>query len=388
MILVALATHVGDIDQAIELAKQITEIGGASAHKAQVIVADTAPNSKVEELKHELQKAFYAVDLDIVQAKETRGPLDPSTAPHTPVANSMFREILRVISERGNTLPILLIEPDITVIRPDWLDQLENEYIRARASGKEILAARIPLRNYTHQLVQMPKPLTGIFRRLVSVSQDAKAFYSPIPMVIPPNFSEITQLYRNARWTPWEITSRQELESKIGVTELIAHAHDSTNWGLNGDVFCFDAPVEDKSTRSADLDVAAIVHGTRDSSLFNLIFRTATLPEVVGQDLQAASEIIDAKVDAAYEGSDTTLKVEGAITEEGKFEVTEITELQPTPVDIDTPPVAQTECPGLKYPCCGQPVECSCPVEPVDKSPEPVKVDARAVSIAARNKKR
>ena len=354
MILVALATHAGDIDQAIELAKQITEIGGASTHKAQVVVADTAPNYKVEELKKELQKAFYSVDLDVVRVKEMRGPLDPSTAPHTPAANAMFREILRVTSERGNTLPILLIEPDITVIRQDWLDQLENEYIRARASGKEILAARIPLRNYNHQLAQLPKPLTGIVRRLVSVSQDAKVLYSPIPMVIPPNFAEITQLYQKSVWTPWEITSNLELEAKIGATELITHAHDSTNWSLNGNVFCFEAPVEDKSPRSTDIDVAAIVHGTKDSSLFNLIFRAVELPEVVKQDLKAAFEIIDAKVDT--------------VTEEGEPEVTSI---EP-----------------LKYPCCGQPVECSCPTEQVDKSPEPAKVDARAAAIAARNKKK
>ena len=400
MILVSIATHAGDIDQAIELAKQITEIGGASAHKAQVVVADTVSNDKIEELKNELLKAFYSVDLDIVKAQETRGPLDPSTAPHAPAANSMFRETLRVITERGNTLPILLIEPDITVLSADWLDKLESEYIRARASGKEILAAKIPLRNYSHQIVQAQKPLTGVFRRLVSVKQDAKSFYSPIPMVIPPNFSEITQLYQKSRWTPWEITSRLELEAKIGATELITHSHDSTNWRLEDGMFYFDAPAEDKSTRAASLDTAVIVHGTKDASLFNLIFREPALPEVVKQDLQAAFEILDAKVDTAYEGGDTAVKVEGNITEDGKVEVTSITAVDPTPVDIGTPPelveeVTPTEPTPVDIgtPPVFDPENTTCDVldlgmKEVDKSPEPAKVDARAAAIAARNKKK
>jgi hypothetical protein len=362
MILVALATHAGDIDQAIELAKQITQIGGASTHKAQVVVADTAPNDKIEELKNELQKSFYTVDLDIVKANETRGPLDPSDAPHVPAANSMLRETLRVIAERGNTLPILLIEPDITILRASWIDLLEDAYIKARASGKEILAAKIPLRNYLHQLVKMPKPLTGIFRQLVSVKQDARDTYSPIPMVIPPNFSEITQLYQKSRWTPWEITSRMELDDKIGATELIAHAHDSKNWTLDEGMFYFDAPAEDKSPRTASLDIAAIIHGTKDRSLFNLVFREPALPEVVKQDLQAAFEILDTKIDTAFEILDT--KVDTA------FEITDYAE--------PNPPVFEPESHTGEVPA----------EQSVDISPEPAKVDARAAAIAARNKKK
>ena len=326
MILVALATHAGDIDQAIELAKQITEIGGASTHKMQVVVADTAQNSKIEKLKVELKKSFYSVEVDIVKAYESRGPMDPSDAPHTPPANSMLRATIGLLSGKGNTLPILLIEPDITVISTDWLDKLEGAYIHARASGKEILAAKIPLRNYTHQLVKLEPPHTGVFRKLVSVKIDERATYSPIPMVIPPNFGEITQLFTKAKWTPWEITSRLELEDKIAPTTLIAHAHDSKNWAKDGEVFIFEAPEEDKSPREFKLGAAVLIHGTKDGSLFDLVLRTVEAP------VEAPIEVpVEALIEA------------------------------PTEAPIEAP---------------------------VDKSPESAKVDARTAALAARNKKK
>lgn len=296
MIKVAIPTHPGDINLAINLAKQINTLGGASGHKCHVIASSKLANSEIEELKSLLKESFYSVEVSIVSAYEGRDPLAPSPAPYTQSANAMFRLTVSSLEDSKNDLPVLVLEPDTTILASDWLDKIESAYTHARAAGFHILGAKIPLRDYEHKIYRRRPPFAGLVRRLISVKQNKRDSYTPLPVVIPPNFSQLTELFKKSRFEPWEIQSRKELASKIQATSAIVHAHDSTKWvRTSGDTFTFTAPEEDKSPRITNLSGVVLVHGTKDNSLFEAYHEKSDVIEPLAADqvpvdLPAANE--------------------------------------------------------------------------------------------------
>lgn len=336
MIKVAILTHVGDITLATQLANQIKALGGASTHQAHIIAASGLTNKEVSALKDLLAASFYSVDVSIVKAYETKDPLAPQPAMHTQAANSMLRAAVSALEESGNTSPVLLLEPDTTILKREWLDEIEAEYTKARAAGFQILGAKIALREYDHKIYRRRPPFAGLIRKLISVKPNTRGeTYSPIPVVIPPNFSQITEIFKKSRFEPWEIQSRKELGAKIKDTNLIEHAHDSTNFktldGPMKSMFSFDAPAEDKSPRTLyTCGGAVLVHGTKDNSLFEayhaepVVIEPTTTAPATPAPVTVATEPTAAEQEAPIEEDEPIARWEDSRVEASDPEFVEV----------------------------------------------------------------
>lgn len=274
---VVIPTHKGDADLAIHLAKQIKEQGGAASHTARLVASKTVPAEKVSILREELEKSFRRVDVHIVEAYEIKDPMAPSPSLHTPAANSMFRECVKIVESSGVEGPWLLLEPDSTILKKGWLEKLEDAYLQARADGKFIVAGRIPLRAYSFHIQAAKPPLRGVERALVSVVDSQHETYSPPVMVYPSKLTPLTKLFVASKYEPWEVTSRWEIVRHSSPTKLIAHALESRKWKQSGDKFTFETKEQDKGPRERDLSEAVLVHGTKDATLWDM-FAPKTKP--------------------------------------------------------------------------------------------------------------
>ncbi|MEI6870668.1 MAG: hypothetical protein WCL08_00160 [Verrucomicrobiota bacterium] len=286
--LIVIPTHAGDVDRAISVAKLIKTLGGAAGHTARIVAAESVSSKNLGELKSILESSFRKVDVSVVPAREHRDPLAASPSMHTPAANSMFQLTVGEVESLEISTPWLYLEPDSTPIHAGWIDKLEDAYQAGCAKGKRILGSVIPMRNYFFKVENVNTPTErGLKRSLISITEDKKETYSPTPMVFPPKYSSISSLYKGSKLSPWEMTSSIELSVHVQDTDIIVHAHDSTNYKLDGSTVTFDRAAGDMTDRKTiNLKGVSLIHGNRDNSLIEIVEKLqpkSELPQFVGQ---------------------------------------------------------------------------------------------------------
>ena len=271
--LVVIPTHEGDIDRAVSVAKLIKTLGGAAGHTVRVIASESAVGTKLNELRETLEQSFRKVDVSVVAPYELKDPNAASPEVWTPAANSMFKLAVAELENLGNSTPWIYLEPDSTPVHSGWIDKLEDAYQAGTAKGRRVLGAVIPLRQYSYILEPSSNPADmGQKRVLAKIWEDKRDTYSPNPLVFPPKLSSLTTLFRAARFAPWEMTCSVELAPHVEGTGLIVHAHDSTNFRLEGTTVTFDRKKGDTTEcKSIDITEVSIVHGNRDNTLIDII---------------------------------------------------------------------------------------------------------------------
>lgn len=118
MILVIAFCH-KDKAKAVRLANWIAELGGTNKHDLLLgYHEDTTPDPIHEILKPH----FNHVGGFKISDSETNYPA---------IANIMWHECLKTVADQFNA-PWFWMEPDAVPLTPDWLDKIEDEYLKAK----------------------------------------------------------------------------------------------------------------------------------------------------------------------------------------------------------------------------------------------------------------
>lgn len=114
-IVVALATHSGDLQLAKNLLSWIASLGKNEPHTLLIVVDETIATPEREALKALGKKSFGMM------------ALIPSSVPCTWKPNQMFLSAAKWLNECSK-MPWLWLEPDATPLKEGWLDAISEEY--------------------------------------------------------------------------------------------------------------------------------------------------------------------------------------------------------------------------------------------------------------------
>lgn len=262
---VIIPTHKGDIDQAIDLAKLIGELGTSKRHGYKVFVGQGTPQSKVRALEEALEAISDDVKFHELHVNENVRDLEPTPADHVPRFNSVTKEILKTLSEEKNDLPFLLLEPDSTPMRGDWLEEIEVSYQKARSSGKLILAG---------ETTRLEVELTMNYQTRVKGIQrvtETEEFYSPAsPAVYPAELIKVATLIPSCNFEPWDVKCRHQISKVAQTTREILHAHDSKEFEAVDGGYEYTPHPKLGDRRIVECG-SALIHGCKDDSLRKIV---------------------------------------------------------------------------------------------------------------------
>lgn len=213
--LVALFFCHKDRQQALNLLRWITELGGVQRHELLLAYNMTVANAGTQvELLAEARKTFSnVIDLPPYDEDERGWPFS---------ANHAWQMVARQIENPHpkalpSSQPWLWLEPDAVPLSPDWLDKIEAEYKRA---GKPFMGMEVKESGSPHLsgVSVYPPSISGATTRLHTLDSQAFDIYFA-PDFLP--FAHFTNLIQHVYWA----TRNPEREAQFRTPEDFAQLH-------------------------------------------------------------------------------------------------------------------------------------------------------------------
>lgn len=251
--LILLPLSHSDAKLGVPLANHIHQLGGAKRHD--LVLFYTGPDAQevATEMAGILQHDFHSVTQVDSKLSDERGwPMS---------ANSTFRAAVDWAQKAGYVGPMYFFEADNVPLRPNWADELQDEYLR------------------------LHKPCVGVIHPTKWTSPDGARVTGEPHLVgtgiytIPMDpYSRLWRHLTNTR-TPFDVFLRHEVVPNSGHTDLIQH-----NWSTaryhrkDNEILCEPSDLRSGGIADPVRPTAAVLHGCKDGSLFDLFKKKAAAP--------------------------------------------------------------------------------------------------------------
>lgn len=232
--LVVIAFHSGDKDQAIRLAQWIALLGNVSDHRCLIVTDNSTDATGV----------FDPLDAVFKYVEEIKHPFAPKGWPQGP--NAMFDYTCRYVQEFIKE-PFLWLEPDAIPLCTNWLKIINFAY---QESGKPFMGAYVDIKStYPDGINHM----SGV-----------AVYPQDIARLAPDVFNNVT--------VAWDIVGAKQILPQMHETHLIHHSWKAENFP--------DAVSLER------LNIEAVIyHQNKDGSLIQrLMERDYKIPPIEGQE--------------------------------------------------------------------------------------------------------
>jgi hypothetical protein len=172
--------------------------------------------------------------------------------------NSYWKETALIVASERVNVPWIWLEPDMTPLKPDWLDILEKEYHRLKKPCMGCLEDSV-----VHDLDKNP---VVIGKHLVGA-----AIYPPDLIAYAPNIYKVDTIN-----TAFDVVCAYELVPHSAHTELIQHGFRTHNYRFNEAGHIIGSELPSNKTVNGRFNIrinnnAVLHHGCKDGSLAKLI---------------------------------------------------------------------------------------------------------------------
>lgn len=232
--------------KAITLAERIRSLGGVANHDCLLVYPNGVNADAVIE---PLRRAFRRVDIAPYNATLAGWPYGP---------NEMAAFAMQhVASNPTFNTHYLWLEPDCDITGPTWLDAIDFEYQRC---GKLILGV---LNDTMAKGSSIP-----IGKHVVGVAVYPKLFPKLCPIVRSTTATAIEHFRMKREPKAFDVYFAPYTVPNTSPTRLIQHLWKSRNYrrGQDGTIIC-----DSESSESRVDPVALIIHGCKDTSLFEIL---------------------------------------------------------------------------------------------------------------------
>lgn len=235
-------SHV-DIEQAKLLAKQLVTFG---MDKKVIVVSTWRATWDIDALVELLGNSF----LECVSLQSECEVGWPESSNH------LFYESATFLQKINNDEPWLFMEADMFPIMSSWYGDLLDEYNSAGKPYMGVIGANVYVNKLTGKTWIDGKHMVGAG-------------------IYPADFLQRCKSVHYLDYYPWDIAISSEIIKEVHHTNLIAHRWNTCNYRYDnsGDfIIMDDIPKEFVGPRAKPIPLETVlVHGVKDSSLYNLL---------------------------------------------------------------------------------------------------------------------